>query len=68
MSKKKIKPIPEKALEEQFQECVRKACTSLAEACYQRVMRDPENGLKLMSDMAAMMNCRMTVTLQPTER
>ena len=60
--------IPQQALDQEFQSSVRAACVSLAEACYQRVMRNPERGLRLLSDIAMVLDCKLSVELQPSNR
>jgi hypothetical protein len=60
----KIKPIPKKQLEQEFQECVKAACVSLAEICYQRVMRNPEEGMRYLSDLARSLDCKLTADMK----
>jgi hypothetical protein len=56
-------PIPQSELDKDFADCVRGACLSLAEVSYKRVMKNPEQGMRLLHEWGRMLDCRMEVRM-----
>lgn len=60
----KAKPIPKQTLDEDFKRVVRGACQSLADVCYNRIMDNPVNGMRHLSNLASILNCHLVIDMK----
>lgn len=56
--------ISEETLEQAFKREVRDACDGLAAMCFDRIMKDPENGLKFLSTLATYLDCKIVISFE----
>lgn len=58
--------IPQEELEEAYRKTVRDACQSLANVCYSRIMADPNNGIRYLSELAIRLDCQLDFKIENT--